>query len=190
MDLKLTPETRSELTRTWLPIVRDFELEPGSYRAKIVLKDGTTGRLGAVHHDFKVPEIDPLRFGASTPVLSDMRAPGDDAGSGERLAIIARREFAPESALFCHFEVHGAARLEGSGRTRVTLAYEVRRSDGVLYTREAPRVIEPAPDGTVSPMIGFPLRAAPPGDYAITMRIKDELSGRAVDLREPFSVID
>jgi hypothetical protein len=64
----------------------------------------------------------------------------------------------------------------------------VRRSDGLLYTREAPSVIETAADGTVSHMIGFPLRAAPPGDYEITMRVKDELTGKTVDLREPFSV--
>lgn len=121
-------------------------------------------------------------------MLSDTRFPAEAGQTGERLALMARREFAPESALFCHFEVFGAARLEGSGRSRVTLDYEVRRSDGVLYTRQGPSPVEPASDGSVSPMIGFPLRAAPPGDYAITMRVKDGLTGRTLDLRESFSV--
>ena len=96
--------------------------------------------------------------------------------------------FPPESALYCRLEVYGAARIEGSGRSRVTMAYEVRRSDGVLYTRGAPSLIEPDADGTLAHMIGFPLHAAPPGDYDIVMQIKDGLTGRTVDLREPFTV--
>ncbi len=101
---------------------------------------------------------------------------------------MARREFAPEAALFCHFEVFGAARVEGSGRSRVTMDYEVRRSDGALYTRQARAPWSRPRTGSVSPIIGFPLRAAPPGDYAITMRVKDGLTGKTVDLREAFSV--
>ena len=36
LDLKLSAETRDQLSRTWLPVVRDFELAPGRYEAKIV----------------------------------------------------------------------------------------------------------------------------------------------------------
>jgi hypothetical protein len=188
MDLSPTPETRSELARTWLPIVRDFELGAGSYRAKMVLKDKATGRLGTVIHDFKVPEIGRFRFRVSTPVLSDIRAPTEDEQAGERLAMIARREFSPEGALYCWLEVFGAARLESSGLPRVTMAYEVRRSDGVLYTRESPSAVRPTSDGAVSRMIGFPLEATPPGDYEIAIRVKDDLTGKAIERREPFTV--
>jgi hypothetical protein len=37
-------------------------------------------------------------------------------------------------------------------------------------------------------MIGFSLGDAAPGDYEIVMRVKDELSGRSLELHEPFSV--
>jgi VWFA-related protein len=188
VDLELLPEMRSELARTWLPIVKEFELGTGSYRAKIVLEDTATGRLGSVIHDFKVPVIDPSHFRVSTPVLSDMRVPPEEGQPGERVAIMARREFAPAAALYCRFEVYGAARLESSGMPRVSMSYEVRRSDGVLYTRGARSLIEPTADGAVSRMIGFPLHAATPDDYEIVMRVKDELTRQTLDLRETFSV--
>jgi len=38
-------------------------------------------------------------------------------------------------------------------------------------------------------MIGFSLEWAPPGDYELVMSVRDELSGKKVEMMEPFSVI-
>ena len=40
----------------------------------------------------------------------------------------------------------------------------------------------------MSRLIGFPLRAATPGDYDLVMKVKDEFSGKTLELHEPFSV--
>ncbi|MEE8148248.1 MAG: VWA domain-containing protein, partial [Longimicrobiales bacterium] len=186
MDLKLPPEMRAELSRTWLPIVREFELGPGHYRAKIVLRDKGTDRLGTVIHNFEIPEL--TTFRVSTPVLSDMRETTSEGLPGDRVAIMARREFLADSELFCEFHVYGATKLASSGMPRVTMAYEVRRSDGTLFTNEARSLILPTDVGALSRMIGFPLEWATPGDYELVMSVKDELSGKMVDLRESFTV--
>jgi len=186
VDLKLEPATRERITRTWLPIVREFELTTGRYQAKIVVRDKATGRIGTVAHEFAVPDL--VSFRVTTPVLSDTREDTDDGGPGNRLAILARREFAQGSSLFCQFEVYGAARLESSRMPRVSMGYQVRRGDGTLYTQDAPSVINPTPAGLLSRMIGFSLEDAAPGDYEIVMRVKDELSGKSLELHEPFSV--
>ena len=68
------------------------------------------------------------------------------------------------------------------------MGYSVRRSDGTLYTQDAPSLIDPTPAGALSRMIGFSLEDATPGDYEIVMRVKDELSGKSLELHEPFSV--
>jgi hypothetical protein len=68
------------------------------------------------------------------------------------------------------------------------MGYEVRRSDGTLYTREGRTLILPTETGEVSRIIGFPLQLAPPGDYELLMTVKDELSGKSARLREPFHV--
>jgi hypothetical protein len=186
MDLRLPPETKEYLSKTWLPVVRDFELKVGKYRAKLVVRDKTSGSISTVIHDFEVPEIGPFRV--STPVLSDMREPDAEGLPGKRLALMARREFAPGASLFCQLDIYGAVRLESTGLPRVTMGYEVRKDDGTLYTREPATLVLPTEDGTVSRIIGFPLEVAPPGDYVLRMTVKDQLSGRTVELREPFTV--
>ncbi len=186
VDLKLPPDTRERINRTWLPIVREFELVSGRYQAKIVVRDKSTGRMGTVVHEFEVPDL--AQFHVTTPVLSDVREETENGGAGDRLAVLARRDFAQGTSLFCQLEVYGATRLAASGMPRVSMGYQVRRSDGALYTQDAPSLINPTPAGSVSRMIGFSLEDATPGDYEIVMRVKDELSGKSLELHEPFSV--
>jgi len=186
LELRLPPEIRGELSRTWLPIVHELELPSGRYRAKIVVRDNTTGRLGTVIHDFEVPDLKP--FHASTPVLSDLRESAEDGKQGDRLAITARRDFPQGASLFCQLDVYRAVKEETSGLPRVSMSYEVRRGDGALLTRDAPSLIVPTPTGALSRMIGFSLENASPGDYQLLMRIKDQLSGNTLELREPFKV--
>jgi VWFA-related protein len=186
LDLALPPETREQISRTWLPIVHDFELPSGRYRAKLVVRDRTTGRLATVIHDFEVPDLKPFR--ASTPVLSNLRESAEDGRPGDQLAIMARRDFPQGTSLFCQLDVYRAVKEETSGLPRVSMSYEVRRSDGTLLTRDAPSLIVPTPTGALSRMIGFSLENASPGDYQLLMRIKDQLSGDTLELREPFKV--
>ena len=186
LELKLPPATRERIARTWLPIVREFELGTGRYQAKIVVRDKASGRIGTVAHEFEVPDL--AQFRVTTPVLSDMRDDTEEGGTGERLAILARRDFAQGSSLFCQLAVYGAARLESSRMPRVSMGYQVRHRDGTLYTEDAPSLINPTPAGSLSRMIGFSLENAAPGDYEIVMRVRDELSGTSLELHEPFSV--
>jgi len=186
LNLKLPPDLREQLARAGLPIVRDFELGPGRHRARIVIRDKATGRVGTVSHDFEVPDL--TQFRVSTPVLSDQRESTNDGGPGEQVALMARRDFAQGASLYCQLDVYGATRLEESGMPRVSMGYEVRRSDGTLYTGEAPSLIMSTGLGTLSRMIGFSLEQATPGDYEIMMRVRDELSGKTLELREPFRV--
>ena len=186
LDLALPPEVREQLSRSWLPIVHEYDLPSGRYRAKMIARDKTSGRVGTVIHDFEVPDLKPFRI--STPVLSDVREGAESGSPGERLAILARRDFPQGSSLFCQVDVYRAVKEESSGMPRVSMSYEVRRSDGTLLTRDAPTLIRPTSEGALSTMIGVSLEAATPGNYELVMRFKDEFSGSALELREPFHV--
>src|SRR4029078_10501576 len=61
VDMRLQAETRAKLARTWYPIVRDFELAPGGYQAKIVVRDKNSGRIGTVIHELEVADLSPFR---------------------------------------------------------------------------------------------------------------------------------
>ncbi|HXK09375.1 MAG TPA: VWA domain-containing protein [Vicinamibacteria bacterium] len=187
LQLSLLPEEREQFSRTWLPVVQEMELESGRYRAKMVVRDKASGRMGTVIHDFDVPDLKPFRV--STPVLSDVREQTADGRPGDRLAILARREFAQGASLFCQLDVYRAVKEEASGMPRVSMGYEVRRSDGTVLTRDPASLIRPGKDGGVSRLVGFSLQNASLGDYELRMKVRDEFSGETRVLREPFRVV-
>ena len=185
IEMKLLPTTREKLV--WYPITRDFELAPGGYQAKIVVRDKNSGRIGTLVHEFEVPSLGPFRV--STPVLSDTLAP---APTGEKTnpqpTLLARREFPSGSMLLAQFEVYGAAKEKGSGMPRVTAGYEIRKADGTVVTHVDPTPIQPTSLGKLMRLVGARLVDSAPGDYEIVLRLKDEIAGKDLELREPFSV--
>jgi VWFA-related protein len=187
-NLKLLATTRERLQRQWFPIARDFELAAGDYQAKMVIRDTRTGRVGTVIHDFVVPPIEEFRV--STPVLSDQMQPNPSGEGvpGGQLAVIARREFEQGSQLLCRIEVSGGKKDDKSGMPNVTHGYVVRRSDGQVITAVEPSMIQPTSLGLLTRLFGFRLESEP-GEYEMRMSVRDELNGRALELREPFTIV-
>jgi VWFA-related protein len=187
--MNVRPETRERLEWQWYPIVRDFDLAPGDYQAKIVVRESGTGRVGTIMHTFEVPEFDEFRV--STPVLSDTVATEQTFSGtpGARLGVIVRREFPVGSNVYCQIDVFGATKDDSSGMPRVLQGYVVRRSDGVQFTSAPPTEIRPTSLGALSRVSGFSLRNAEPGDYEMVMSVWDQLAGKELVLREPFTVV-
>ncbi len=65
VELKLLPATRERLRKTWFPIRREFELPPGGYEAKIVVRDMRSGRVATVAHRFDVPDLAEFRVSSA-----------------------------------------------------------------------------------------------------------------------------
>jgi VWFA-related protein len=187
INMKLLPATRERLAKLWYPLTRDFELKAGDYQAKIVVRDKRSGRVGTVMHEFVVPALD--QFRVSTPIISDSPQPPAAGQSTPRLLVMARRQFASGSDLFCQFEVYGAKNDEKTGQPVVKQGYEVRRADGGVLTSMAPSVIRPTSLGAVNRFFGFRLADAPPGQYELFMTLRDEVAGRSVEVREAFEVL-
>ena len=185
VDMKLLPATRERINKTWFPVVREFELPPGSYQAKIVVRDGNSKRIGTVVHEFAVPDLSKLR--ASSIVLSDTLQP-DKAGERPRPALVVRRTFAPDTTLYAQFEVYGAAKEKTSGMPKVSAGYVIRREDGTVITRVPPTPILPTSLGKLSRLVGTELRDASPGAYEFVLELRDEIGGGSVEIREPFQV--
>ena len=185
VDMRLQPETRDKLYRTWYPVVRDFELAPGGYQAKIVVRDKNTGRIGTVVHEFEVPAL--TQFRASTPVISDALREDADPKS-PRPAVTARRSFPAGATVYAQFEVYGAERDKPTGMPRVTAGYEIRGTDGTVALKVDPSRITPTSLGRLSRIVGSPLGATPPGSYEMVLTLVDEVAGKTLEIREPFTV--
>ncbi len=180
--MKLLPDARAKLARDWYPVVQDFDLAPGRYRARIVMRDRNSGRVGSVTYEFDVPEADRLRL--STPLVSDVL---QRTATGQHPVLLLRRSYRPDATLYCEFQVYGATR-DKSGTLRVAAGYEIRRTDGAPLLRVEPNLIRPTSLGALSRVFAAPLGGAPPGEYELIVTAKDEVAGTAVAAREPFRI--
>jgi len=192
VDMKLLPATKARLDKSWYPLNRDFELAPGGYQAKIVVRDKNNGRIGTVIHEFEVPDL--AQFRTSSLILTDTLQPQDPADKDgkqavPRLALLAGRSFPSGAMVFAQFEVYGAAKDDTTHLPRVSAGYLVRRSDGTVITEQDPSIITPTSLGKVSRRVGFPLEAAAAGEYEMILTVKDETSGKAIEAKEPFTVV-
>ena len=184
IDLSLPGEVRAALERSWLPILREFELPTGTYQARVLLRDEKGGRVGTVRHDFEVPDLRQLRV--STPVLTDTTQV--DASGQPRPVPVARRVFAPGARLVYVFEVYGADRDSRTRAPRVSVEYVIRRGDGTTFAEVPPRPLTPGLQGEIAHRVVLGLDHAQPGDYEITLRVRDEVAGKTLEVRDPFTV--
>jgi VWFA-related protein len=188
IDMNLLPATRERLAQTGFPLVRDFELAPGGYQAKMVVRDKNTGRIGTIIHEFEVPDLAQLRV--STPVISDTLQPAQGASDNAvpRPAVLARRSFHSGGTLYCSFEVYGAAKDPKTGMPRVSAGYVIRNKTGAVVAQVAPTEIKPTSLGKLSRLVGTGLQDAQPGDYELVLNLRDEIAGKSLELLETFTV--
>jgi VWFA-related protein len=186
IDMNLQPKTRDRLATQWFPVVRDFELAPGGYQAKIVVRDHNSGRIGTVIHEFEVPELS--QFRTSTPVISDTLQPDEENKNTPHPALIVRRTFSPGATLFASFEVYGATKEKPTGMPNVSAGYLLRRPDGTAVVQVAPTRINPTSLGKLSRIVGTRLPTDASGDMEFVLTVKDEISGKTLEVKEPFTV--
>ena len=179
-EVSLPAEAVEEARSTWLPLRREIELAPGTYQARLLVRDRATQRVGSVRHEFEVPPPGELRI--STPVLTDQLQAGEPGGVPQPRPVV-RRRFAP-GTLYYAYEVDGAE--VGPAGARVVAGWRVETTDGtVLATRpEAP--LEPGPGGRLAQASSLDLATAPAGEYALLLTVRDEVAGRTLESREIF----
>jgi hypothetical protein len=187
VDMRLLPETRDRYRSQWFPLGRDFELAPGGYQAKLVVRDKNNGKVGSIVHYFEVPEL--TQFRVSSVVLTDTLQPQREGSDDKaRPSVVARRTFKPGSMLYAQFEVFGADKDKKTGMPRVSAGYVIQAKDGKVVTGFAPTVIQPTSLGKLSRMVGSRIEQVPAGEYEWILNLKDEISGKVLQVREPFTV--
>jgi VWFA-related protein len=168
---------------SWYSVQREFELSPGGYQTKLVVRDPVTRKLGSVAYEFEIPAAEGLRV--STPVLTDTL---QQSAEGIGPVPVARRAFWSGWPLYCRFDVFGAAK-DDRGQPRVSAGHLLRRADGTVIGRSEPSAIMATSLGAVARLMQVPLNVDP-GDYELVLTVRDELAGQSRELVEPFSVVE
>jgi len=185
LDLKLPPDVRASMERSWLRKSQEFEFLPGGYLAKLVVRDKGNGTIGSITHEFEVSDL--RQWHTSTPILSDALEPKTE-GQALRPVIPARRSFMAGSTLYYQFEVYGSLPDPASGLPRVSAGFSVRASDGAAVTRGEPALIRPAGQGRLARIGVVSLEGMAAGRYDLVLDIEDQVAGRRLEVTEPFEV--
>jgi VWFA-related protein len=185
IDMRLTEQSHEAHSRSWYPVLRNFELGSGRHQVRIVVLDENSRAIGSVTHEFEVPDLTGWRV--STPVLSDTLEAAEK-GSVPRPVPRAQREFRASGVLYCMFAVYGAATDAGSGRADVASGFSLQMADGRQILRGDEATIRPDSRGNLVRLMGVPLDGLVPGDYALVLSFQDRVAGVRHSQREVFSV--
>ena len=188
LQIVLGPSAQVASTeKAWHPFLTRIAMAPGDHRARLVVESG--GRVGSVTVDFDVPDFTEERL--STPILSDQLAsPGElgvAGGAARRVMPVVRRGFPATSTLHAWIEVYGVARETETSQPKATAAFTARSADGREWASGTATAMS-LETGAPTRLVSIPLSAAPEGESELVLTVRDEVSGRTFEAREPFRV--
>jgi hypothetical protein len=112
--------------------------------------------------------------------------PEPGSADSPRPVLIIRRLLTAGATLYYQYSVFNAGRTTG-GETRITAGHIVRRADGTVVKELKPTPLQSVA-GSLNRFAGISLSGMPAGDYELIVNVKDEVSGEAVTVREPFAL--
>ncbi|PYQ09279.1 MAG: hypothetical protein DMF83_03980, partial [Acidobacteria bacterium] len=133
-------------------------------------------------HTFEVPAGNGLRL--SSPILADEL----EASRIPRPRLRLDRRYRSGSAFYCQYRVFGAALDATTQHPRVRASYAILRA-GHVIKEGPPSAIEPTSDGQLLRLLGFGLAGFEPGDYALVLRVTDDVAGKSCAIDEAFTII-
>jgi hypothetical protein len=160
-----------------------YELPPGRYQARLAVTDRDGARLGTVRHVFDVPGLHGLRL--TTPILTDVLAPGGGGDERARPLPIARRTFSVGSRVLCEVEAWGGGTAESPNPVEMT--HEIRRADGSVVARTNPTPL--TADGRGARTARFEMTLHRPGRYELRLFARDRTTGAEATAVERFEVV-
>jgi len=173
-------------TSAWYPVSEAFDLAPGTYQARVAVRDRNSGRIGAVTHDFEVPVRKGMTL-SSLIVTDTIEKPADGSGP-PKAVLMVRRLVNAGTTLYYQFGVFDAGRT-ATGETRVKAGHVVRRADGTVVKELKATALVPGPSG-MSRFAGISLAGLPAGEYDLAVTVVDEVRGETVTVNEPFAITE
>ena len=187
IEMNLQSRVPKSETSAWYPLSEAFDLAPGRYQARVVVRDRNSGRVGSLTHDFDVPERNGLSL-SSVIVTDTVEMPVQGSSEAPRPVLIVRRLLAAGATLYYQYSVFNPNRTP-EGETRVKAGHVVRRADGTIVKELKPTPLRSV-SGGMSRFAGVSLAGMPAGDYELTVNVTDEVNGETVTVHEPFALAE
>ena len=185
-----------------------FNLPPGKYHLKFVVRENQTGRMGSFEADITLPEMKKLPLKMSSIVLASTRQPSKQdtplVREGEEYVPNISHVFRQDQHLYLLYEVYGPARekpadpLPRGAKPGIKLLSSLELLQGSVKVYETPVVqataINVGGRDAVAIQLDVPLSSLKPGPYVGQLNVVDDAGGSfafprfALLIREPAKV--
>src|SRR6478672_7059085 len=198
-DPVITTATPTELTEAKerkSAYQKAVALAPGVYKVDVIVRDVTSGATGIRHVGFEVPKYDVQKLSTSTLVLaSKLESLGNQPAVGQ--FVIGQTKVIPNVSgiyrrgqpLGVYLQIYNAGIDQTTLRPAVDVEY-VLMKDGKEVGKQ-PETWQGMSDSgqrlTLARMIDSQLLS--PGDYELTIRIRDRVSGQALTPAAKFTIV-
>jgi VWFA-related protein len=182
-----------------------FNLPPGKYHLKFVVRENQTGRMGSFEADINLPEMKKVPLKMSSIVLASTRQPSKQESplvrNGQEYVPNISHVFRQDQHLYLLYEVYSPAREKPAEnqpkgtKPGVNVLSSLELIQGSTKVYETPLVqakaINVAGRDAVSVELDVPLAGLKPGSYLCQLNVVDDAGGSfafprfAVLVREP-----
>lgn len=172
---------------------KQFLLRPGLYKLNLVVKDVESDKMGTWEGRLEVPRLADNALGISSILIAQEISAADPAKKSSfylgRLKVVPRvtRRFHRGEDLGFYFQIYHPTIDPMEGKPRLKVEFAIAQSGSEPSWRDCSRLVFPAGEySTVARLTN--LKPYMPGDYRLSVRVEDNLSGQHADASVPFTI--
>jgi GWxTD domain-containing protein len=171
-------------------------LRPGLYRLDLVIKDVSSGNVGAINTRLAVPRYDEDKLEASTLILADdiEHVPAKQIGTGQFVLGSSKvrpkldAAFSPSEKMGIYLQVYNLKPDEKTHKSDATFVYTVKQGDRqVMQFKETSADLKQTGDQVTIERL-LPLATLTPGKYTLEVSATDKLAQSTISRSADFSV--
>ncbi len=198
-DPVITTATTTELTEAKdrkSAYQKAVPLLPGTYKVDVIVRDVASGATGIVHQGFTVPKYDSQKLSTSTLVLAaklesliDQPAVGQFVIGDTKVIPNVSGIYRRGQPVGVYLQVYNAGVDQTTLRPSVDVEYALIRDGKDLgkQTEDWRGMSDSGQRLTLARLIDS--RGLPPGDYELSIRIRDRVSGQSLSTSAKFTVV-
>lgn len=175
---------------------KSLPLRPGLYRLDLVVKDVSSGNVGAENTRLAVPRYEEEKLQASTLILADQieQVPARQVGTGQFVIGSSKvrprldADFATSDKLGIYLQVYNLKPDEKTHKSDATFTFTVKQGDHQIfqYKETSDDMKQTGEQVTIERLL--PLATLAPGKYTLDVTATDKLAQTSITRSADFSI--
>ena len=175
---------------------KSLPLRPGLYRLDLVVKDVSSGNVGAVNERLAVPRYDDEKLEASSLILADQieHVPAKQVGTGQFVLGSSKvrprlgADFTTADKLGIYLQVYNLKPDEKTHKSDAAFVFTVKKGDQqVMQFKETSTEMKQTGDQVTIERL-LPLATLAPGKYTLEVSATDKLAQTTISRSADFSI--